>query len=55
MENNHENQQPEQNNPAPEEDYVPRPLWQVWGARIGLVIFIIFVILQLLQIAGGGL
>ena len=40
---------------TPEEGYVPRPAWQVWGARIGLVIFIGFVILQLLQIAGGGL
>ena len=38
-----------------EEGYVPRPAWQVWGARIGLVIFIGFVILQILQIAGGGL
>ena len=39
----------------PEEGYVPRPAWQVWGARIGLVIFIGFVILELLTIAGGGL
>jgi len=37
------------------EKYVPRPTWQVWGARIGLVIFLLFVALQLLQIAGGGL
>ena len=41
---------------TPEESgYVPRPAWQVWCARIGLVIFIGFVILQLFQIAGGGL
>ena len=40
---------------VPEETYVPRPAWQVWGARTGLVIFIGFVILQLIQIAGGGL
>ena len=39
----------------PEEEYVPRPAWQVWGARVGLVFFIIFVIIQILQIAGGGL
>jgi len=38
-----------------EEGYLPRPRWQVWGARIGLVIFLLFVALQLLQIAGGGL
>ena len=40
---------------TPEEGYVPRPAWQVWGARIGLVIFLLFVALQILQIAGGGL
>lgn len=46
-----------QNNTLPEEEggYVERPAWQVWGARIGLVIFIGFVILQLLTVAGGGL
>lgn len=45
-----------QNNTTPEEDgYVERPAWQVWGARLGLVIFIGFVILQLITIAGGGL
>ena len=47
----------EQEQPMVEEDegYVSRPRWQVWGARIGLVIFLIFVALQVLQIAGGGL
>ena len=38
-----------------QEGYVPRPLWQVWGARIGLVLFILFVIWQIMSIAGGGL
>ena len=38
-----------------EEGYTPRPAWQVWGARVGLVLFILFVIYQILQIAGGGL
>ena len=51
MENTNENMAPEQ---APE-GYVPRPAWQVWAARIGLVLFILFVIYQLIQIAGGGL
>ena len=37
---------------APEEGYTPRPSWQVLAARIGLVIFIGLVILQILQIAG---
>lgn len=36
------------------EGYVPRPAWQVWGARIGLVLFILFVIYQILIIARGG-
>ena len=35
-----------------EERYTPRPRWQVLAARIGLVIFIGLVILQILQIAG---
>ena len=39
----------------PEEGYTPRPAWQVWAARIGLVLFIGFVIFQYLQIARGGL
>ena len=39
----------------PEERYEPRPVWQVWGARIGLVLFIIFVIYQALMLATGGL
>ena len=38
-----------------EEGYVERPAWQVWGARIGLVIFIGFVILQIVEIYRGGL
>ena len=38
-----------------EAGYVPRPKWQVWGARIGLVFFLLFVAYQILSIAGGGL
>ena len=37
-----------------EEGYTPRPAWQVWAARIGLVVFILFVIYQIMNIAGGG-
>ena len=50
MENTHEEEQFEK-----EEGYVPRPAWQVWGARIGLVLFILFVLYQMISIAGGGL
>ena len=49
MENQNENMTPEQ------EGYVPRPAWQVWAARIGLVVFIGIVIAQILQLAGAGL
>jgi len=35
--------------------YVPRPAWQVWLARIALVLFIIIVIGQILRIAQGRL
>ena len=38
----------------PAED-AKRPDWQVWAARIGLVLFIGFVIVQLISIARGGL
>ena len=48
MEENRENEQPE------EKGYVPRPAWQVWAARVGVVVMILFVIWQILQIAGGG-
>ena len=45
-------------NPAQEiqqEVYTPRPAWQVWAARFGLVLMVLFVIYQLLTIANGGL
>ena len=48
MDNQNENTTPEQ------EGYVPRPAWQVWAARVGLVIFILIVIAQILQLAGAG-
>lgn len=38
----------------PREKYVERPRWQVLGARIALVVFIIMVIVYYLNIAGGG-
>ena len=37
-----------------EQGYVPRPAWQVWSARVGLVLMILFVIYQLVAIATGG-
>ena len=35
--------------------YVPRPAWQVWAARVGRVLAILFVVYQLYLIAGGHL
>lgn len=46
----------EQKLDIPEEKpkYTPRPAWQVWAARVGLVIMIISVILYYIHIATGG-
>ena len=52
MEDNLEKQNQNQSEEAP--GYVPRPAWQVWCARVALVIFIIIVIGQALRIARGG-
>ena len=55
MENEHELDQPQQS-PIPEEPgYLERPRWQVWGARIGLVVLAVFLILYYLTIARGGM
>lgn len=35
-----------------EEPYAPRPKWQVWGARIVLVVFILGLILYYCNIFG---
>ena len=46
------------NDPIPEEEethYEPRPRQQIIMARIGLVLFLIFLVYQILTIATGGL
>ena len=42
--------------PAEEEKkvYVPRPAWQVWGARVALVLFILMLILYYVNLLRGG-
>lgn len=35
--------------------YVPRPRWQVWGARVALVVFVIVLILYYINIGRGGI
>ncbi len=44
------NEEQTQQTPA----YTPRPAWQLWAARIGLVIVIVAVILYYYHIATGG-
>ena len=54
MENNMEKQPME----AAEEEtsgYIPRPAWQVWAARIGLALFIGYLIFYYSRMLGGGL
>jgi len=41
--------------PEQEDIHVPRPRWQVWGARIALVLFIALIIMSYVNIAQGGL
>ena len=34
--------------------YVPRPIWQVWMARVGLVLFILVILLYYANMMRGG-
>ena len=38
----------------PEEGYVPRPAWQVWGARVAVVLVVVLVAMYYITIACGG-
>ena len=44
----------ELNEQLPQEGYEERPRWQVWLARIGLVIFILFLIMYYSNLFRGG-
>ena len=44
----------EQTPDTPTEAYQERPRWQVWLARIGLVIFILFLIMYYSNLFRGG-
>jgi len=37
-----------------ETGYTPRPAWQVWAARIGLAVFLIFLVMYYINILRGG-
>ena len=41
-------------NQQEESGYSPRPAWQVWAARIGLVVFVVFLVLYYINILRGG-
>ena len=38
-----------------EEKYIPRPKWQVWAARVALVLFILTLIAYYLNVFRGGI
>ncbi len=40
--------------PEQEEGYTPRPRWQVWAARLGLIVFIGFLIMYYILFFRGG-
>ena len=52
---NQEEQELEQAMAEETPKYVPRPMWQVWGARIALVLFLLVILFYYLKIARGGL
>ena len=49
-----ENEQFDDLTPVEEPRYTPRPKWQVWGARIALVLFLIVVVLYYINLFRGG-
>ena len=52
--NENQDQLPQEELPEePKKEYVPRPLWQVWGARVALVVFIVFLILYYINLMRG--
>ena len=54
MEDKQRKPEQEQEQEQEQERYVERPMWQVWGARVGLLVFLLFVVYQIISIAGGG-
>lgn len=48
-------QQNNENVEKQESGYTPRPAWQVWTARIGLAVFLAFLLMYYLNIFRGGM
>ena len=47
-------QRKDEMNENPESGYKPRPAWQIWAARIGLIVFLIFLVMYYINILRGG-
>lgn len=55
MENHEEKATSEEQVVLPEKQgYKPRPAWQVWAARIGLVLFIVMLVIYYMVYFRGG-
>ena len=50
-----ENEEKQPETQEEKKPYQPRPAWQVWGARVGLVVMIIIIVLSYLRLASGDL
>ena len=35
--------------------YVPRPMWQVWAARVALIVFTVGMVIYYVNVLGAGL
>lgn len=46
--------QPEQEQEQEQEVYVPRPMWQVWLARVALVLFVALIVMYYIHMMRGG-
>lgn len=55
MENEHKEIDEQKETVQEQPQYTPRPAYQVWAARLGLVIVVVALILYYLHIAQGGL
>ena len=53
MDENMEKQPLEAAEEEKNDTYLPRPAWQIWGARIALVLFIIVMLSRILRMAQG--
>ena len=51
---NMEDQELQQEEIQQEQTYEPRPRWQVWLARIGLAVFVLFLLMYYVNILRGG-